>query len=161
MNPAEAVLDIIARIVAQCEEAVPESKKTLDYLLSDYANYLHWRVGETSYDPRIDQEGKVEMPMQVVGRLYAGKLAKGYKGSDGKPEKVLRRVLPIAIAFFYSNLRLTSTAFPKPPVGYSIVTGMTLTGPDKHLDDTNEDGNALYAQFTWTIPLRLPREVIS
>lgn len=147
--------DMIARLAEMCAEATPESTTVLDYLLGDYPNYPHWRVGERDIEPTISESESLEMTFTVVARLYGGKVGKGYKGTT---ERDLRALAEKAVQYFADHLRFSSEAHPQ-GLPYMSARGVQFGRPRKVVDDHATDGPLLYYEFTWTVPYRVPRDV--
>lgn len=158
-TPINYMDEMIDRVVAMCQEAVPEARGTLNYLLGDYANFPHWRVGETEYDFNIDSADFVLVAHQVVARLYGGKIDSSYKGDV---ERSLRPFAGNAMQFFASNLRLTSSVTSPSDyttgMRYLAPGGTQLLRPVKTIREEDE-GKLMFVQFTWNITFQFPRKV--
>lgn len=160
MPPVSFLPDMIVRIAAMCDEAIPENRAVLDYLLGDYANYPHWRVGDRDLTPSIQITESLHLDVEVLARLYVGKIAAGYKGYSGDAEHQSRTLGERAVQYFANHLRLTSTAYPT-GMNYMQAKGLVFNRPRKVIDNTSDKGWILYIEYTWTVPIRVPRELRS
>ncbi len=150
---------LIARIVAQCAEAVPDARRTFDYLLGvDYPHYPYWCVGERDYEPAIEETESLHLTISVLARLFGGKIGKGYKGDA---ERELRPYTEQAVQYFANRLRLNSTAYPDQGMPYMLARGVQFARPRKAIDESPNDGVLVYVEFAWTVPFRIPRELRS
>lgn len=147
--------DMIDRLAEMCAEATPESTTVLDYLLGDYPNYPHWRIGERDFEITVEETESLTMVFTMLARLYGGKVGKGYKGTT---ERELRPLAEKAAQYFADHLRFSTAAKPQ-GLPYMKAGGAQFGRPRKVVDDHATDGPLLYYEFTWTVPYRVPRDV--
>lgn len=128
--------DLIDRLLALCEEAVPVTEG-FNYLTATYPNFPYWAVGETNVSMEPYGSERI-VTVEVLARLYLGK---AQADNPGEVEISARTHVPALLDFFDDRAHpqragLVSAAYPTPMADLMDMDDLLRTVNKRIVGDT-------------------------